>query len=198
MTIKIDNKKVAKTTHERDRVWNQTFQILCAHPPETTITITLKRRRSVLGKIDIQAHKLLGESSLINGFFPLSKQNGKPKKKLRLQFIVWFKPAECEKSWERTLENGGYQGLKNAAFPMRSNCGVTLYQDAHHRPSFQPPFDLCGTPRRLWEDVYNAIDGAKHLIYIAGWSFNPKMALVMFKLMLLLSSFSCMIFSLDF
>ncbi|KAK6125104.1 hypothetical protein DH2020_041168 [Rehmannia glutinosa] len=61
---------------------------------------------------------------------------------------------------------------------MRSNCGVTLYQDAHHRPTFRPPFDLCGTVRRLWEDIYNAIDGAKHLVYIVGWSFNPKMALV--------------------
>ncbi|XP_047959484.1 phospholipase D alpha 4-like isoform X2 [Salvia hispanica] len=176
VTIKIDNKKMAKTTNESDHVWNQTFQILCAHPPQTTITLTLKRKCSVLGKIDIPAHKLLGESSLINGFFPLSKQSGQQKKKLKLQFIVWFKPAEDEKTWEKALENDRYQGLKNASFPMRSNCGVTLYQDAHHHPSFHPPSD--GRPRRLWEDVYNAIDGAKHLIYIAGWSFNPRMALV--------------------
>lgn len=176
VTIKIDSKKMAKTTNESDHIWNQTFQILCAHPRQTMITLTLKRRCSVLGKIDIPAHKLLGESSLINGFFPLSKQNGKQKKKLKLQFIVWFKPAEDEKTWEKALENGGYKGLKNASFPMRSNCGVTLYQDAHHHPSFQPPSDI--RPRRLWEDVFNAIDGAKHLIYIAGWSFNPTMALV--------------------
>ncbi|KAL6585128.1 Phospholipase D alpha 4 [Orobanche minor] len=180
VTIKIDNKKVAKTTHEQDRVWNQTFQILCAHSPDTKITITLKRKRSVLGKIDIEAHKLLGDSSLINGIFPLTRQNGKLNKTLlELQFSVWFKPAGRENSWEKALEiQGGYQGLKNAAFPMRSNCGVTLYQDAHHRTTFRPPFDLCGTPRRLWEDIYNAIDGAKHLVYIAGWSFNPQMALV--------------------
>ncbi|GFP90605.1 phospholipase d epsilon [Phtheirospermum japonicum] len=73
-------------------------------------------------------------------------------------------PAENEKSWDKALEiDGGYRGLKNASFPMRSNCGVTLYQDAHHCSTFRPPFELCGTPRRLWEDVYNAIDGAKHL-----------------------------------
>lgn len=182
VTIKLDNKKVAKTTNERDRTWNQTFQVLCAHLPETTITISLKRRRSVLGKIEFQGHKLLGESSLINGFFPLVRQNGKPNKKLKLQLIVWFKPADCETSWEKALQiNSGYQGLKNATFPMRSSCGVTLYQDAHHRHAFQPPFDLCGKPRNLWEDVYNAIDGAKHLIYIAGWSFNPNIALVSSK-----------------
>lgn len=134
----------------------------------------------MLGKIDIQARELLDKSSLVNGFFPLIKQNGEAKKKLKLQFMVWFKPAEFEQSWEKTLESGGYNGLKNSSFPMRSNCGVTLYQDAHHHASFEPPFDLCGTPRRLWEDVYNAIDGAKHLIYIVGWSFDPKIALVRF------------------
>ncbi|KAL2493228.1 Phospholipase D epsilon [Abeliophyllum distichum] len=178
VTIKIDNKKVAKTSNQRDRVWNQTFQILCAHPSDSTITITLKTKRSILGKIDIQAEKLLNEASLINGFFPLLKVNGKPNKKLKLQFILWFKPAEYEASWEKVLGNGGYEGLKNAAFPKRSNCSVTLYQDAHHRPTFRPPFDLHDSPRNLWEDIYKAIEGAKYLIYIAGWSFNPKMALV--------------------
>lgn len=179
VTIKIDSKKVAKTTHERDRVWNQTFHVLCAHPPDTTITITLKTKRFFLGKIDIKANELLGETSLINGVFPLCKQNGKRKKQLKLQFLVLFKPAECEQSWEKTLANGvAYQGLKNATFPKRSNCSVVLYQDAHHRPTFQPPIGHCGKPRKLWEDVYNALDGAKHLIYIVGWSFNPNIALV--------------------
>lgn len=76
------------------------------------------------------------------------------------------------------FENCGFQGLKNASFPQRSNCSVTLYQDAHHHPSFQPPVNLCRTPRKLWEDVYKAIEDAQHLIYIAGWSFNPKLVLV--------------------
>ena len=182
MTIKIDNKKVAKTTLERDRVWNQTFQILCAHPPDSIITITLKTSCSVLGKFQIQAHQILHEASLINGFFPLVPENGKPNPELKLRFLVWFKPAEFEPTWGKILSSGDFQGLKNATFPQRSNSHVTLYQDAHHCSTFQPPFDLCGTPRRLWEDVYKAIEGAKHLIYIAGWSFNPKMVLVIMKL----------------
>ncbi|KAK4736143.1 hypothetical protein R3W88_010404 [Solanum pinnatisectum] len=176
VTIKIDNKTVAKTTQESDRVWNQTFQILCAHSPNTTVTITLKTKYSILGKFTIQANKLLNETSLIEGFFPLSIENKKPKKKLKLQFIVWFKPAENEPSWGRILENGAFTGLKNSTFPQRSNCSVTLYQDAHHQHTFQPPFQT--RPKNLWEDIYRAIEGAKHLVYIAGWSFNPKMILV--------------------
>ncbi|KAA8541697.1 hypothetical protein F0562_022849 [Nyssa sinensis] len=87
-------------------------------------------------------------------------------------------PAEFEPSWGKIIDHGEFQGLKNATFPQRSNCSVTLYQDAHHCSTFQPPFDVCGSPRKLWEDVYKAIEDAKHLIYIAGWSFNPKMVLV--------------------
>ncbi|RVW51890.1 Phospholipase D alpha 4 [Vitis vinifera] len=154
VTIKIDDKKVAKTSHESDRVWNQTFQILCAHLIDSTITITLKTKCSILGRIQIQAHQIVHEASFIDG------------------------PAEFEPTWGNILWNGDFQGVKNATFPQRSDCSVILYQDAHHCSTFQPPYSLCKAPRKLWEDVYKAIDDAKYLIYIAGWSFNPKMVLV--------------------
>lgn len=178
MTIKINKQKVASTSQEVDRVWNQTLQILCAHPPDSTITISLKTKCSALGKICIPAHQILTEASLIDGFFPLCMENGKPDPQLKLQFILWFKPAELEPTWGNLLDNGGFKGLKNATFPQRSNCSVTLYQDAHHHSNFHPPGNLCGTSRKLWEDVYKAIDDAKYLVYIAGWSFNPNLVLV--------------------
>ncbi|EEF34982.1 phospholipase D alpha 4 [Ricinus communis] len=178
VTIKIGNKKVAKTSQEHDRVWNQTFQILCAHPLDSIITITMKTKCSILGKFHIQADKIVKEATFINGFFPLIMETGKPNPELKLRFMLWFKPAQLEPTWRKIISNGQSQGLRNATFPQRSNCHVTLYQDAHHLNTFQPPLALCGSPRKLWEDVYKAIDGAKLLIYIAGWSFNPKMVLV--------------------
>ncbi|CAN1218046.1 Phospholipase D alpha 4 [Linum perenne] len=177
VTIKIDNNKVAKTSHERDRVWNQTFQILCAHPLDSIITITMKTKCSVLGKFHLKAEKIATETSFINGFFPLISTD-KKNSELKLRFMLWFKPATLEQTWSQVISNEGYQGIRNASFPLRSNCGVTLYQDAHHGIEFQPPFELCGSPRRLWEDIYKAIEDAKYLVYIAGWSFNPNMALV--------------------
>ncbi|KAF5751275.1 Phospholipase D epsilon family protein [Tripterygium wilfordii] len=179
VTIKIDNKKAAKTSHERDRVWNQTFQILCAHPSSTFITIALKTKCSVLGKIHIEARQILKEESLINGFFPLIMEKGKPNQEIKLRLMLWFKPAELEPTWQKILDyDGDFPGLRNATFPQRSNCHVTLYNDAHHSSNFHPPSAICGPPRKLWEDVYKAIEGAKHLIYIAGWSINPTMVLV--------------------
>ncbi|KAL1298288.1 hypothetical protein HN51_042662 [Arachis hypogaea] len=177
VTIKIGNKVMAKTTQERGRVWNQTFQIQCAHPCDSTITITLKTSCSILGKFQIKAQQLK-EGSFMNGFLPLLMENGKPSTQLKLRFILWFKPADLETSWAKIISSGDYKGINDATFPQRSNCQVKLYHDAHHSHDFQPPFDLCGAPRNLWEDVYKAIEGAKYLIYIAGWSFNPNMILV--------------------
>ncbi|ESW07555.1 hypothetical protein PHAVU_010G139800 [Phaseolus vulgaris] len=180
VTIKIDNQKFAETSEESNRVWNQTFQIQCAHPADSCITITLKTSRSsILGKFHIQAQQLLKKGGLINGLFPLLMDNGKPNPKLKLKFMLWFKPADLEPSWAKMLSNDWeFQGLKEASFPLRSNCQVKLYHDAHHSSAFQPPFDLCGAPNKLWEDVYKAIEGAKYLVYIAGWFFNPMMVLV--------------------
>ncbi|XP_020224395.1 phospholipase D alpha 4 [Cajanus cajan] len=177
VTIMIDNKKVAKTTQESERVWNQTFQIQCAHPADSIITLTLKTSCTILGKFHMQAQRL-EEESLINGLFPLLMENGKPNPQLKLRFMLWYKPADLEPSWTKLLSNGEFQGLRDSTFSQRSNCQVKLYHDAHHSSTFHPPFDLCGAPRKLWEDVYKAIEGAKYLVYIAGWSFNPKMVLV--------------------
>ncbi|KAH1219329.1 Phospholipase D alpha 4 [Glycine max] len=89
-------------------------------------------------------------------------ENGKPIPQLKLRFMLWFKPADMEPSWTKLLSNGKFQELRDATFPQRSNCQVKLYHDAHHSSTFHPPFDLCGAPRKLWEDVYKAIEGKEN------------------------------------
>ncbi|KAK9102600.1 hypothetical protein Sjap_019854 [Stephania japonica] len=179
VTIKIDQKKVAETSHKFDRLWNETFRVLCAHASTSTITIMLRTKWSILGKIHVPAIHLMNEASLMDGFFPLLTEKGKPNPELKLRFILWFRNADGEHSWESVLSHGNFLGLKGSSFPLRANCDVVLYQDAHHHSTFHPPSYKFGRrPRKLWEDVYKALDGAKHLIYIAGWSFNPNMVLV--------------------
>ncbi|KFK38694.1 hypothetical protein AALP_AA3G147900 [Arabis alpina] len=181
VTIKINKKKVATTSSEQDRIWNQTFQILCAHPiSDTTITITLKTHCSVLGRFRVSAEQILSsDPSIINGFFPLVAENGSTKPNLKLKFMMWFRPAYLEPGWCKSLDGESYQGIKNASFPQRSNCRVVLYQDAHHKANFDPRVhDVSYNARNLWEDVYKAIESARHLVYIAGWALNPNLVLV--------------------
>lgn len=134
---------------------------------------------------------MIEESTLIEGSFPIFTEKGKPNPELRVQFMLWFKHSNCEPSWYKVLKSGKFTGLKNATFQQRSNCSVILYQDTHHHSTFQPPVYFHeGGPRKLWVDVYKAINCAKHLIYIAGWSFNPKMVLVSENTKLLNTSIS--------
>ncbi|GAB2293390.1 hypothetical protein Dimus_027589 [Dionaea muscipula] len=139
----------------------------------------MKTKYSTLGQLQFQTNKLVDGASFNSGFFNLNSEDGKPIVKLQLQLILWYKPVEYETSWLRQIKEGNFQGLKSARFPQRSNCSVTVYHDAHHLSAFKSPFDISGGgPGKLWEDVYRAIEGAKHLIYIAGWSLNPLMVLV--------------------
>ncbi|KAK1295429.1 Phospholipase D epsilon [Acorus calamus] len=184
VTISLDDTRVAETTHEDDRSWNQTFRILCAHSVDTVVTITIRTVLTVLGRIRIPGRSLVSEESkeLRNGSHPLLNEKGKPVSNLDLRFVLRFTNAESETYWGKGLGRGDFRGItKGVSFPQRSNCRVTLYQDAHHSNSFHPPLFLQGgetyRPGKLWEDVYKAIDGAKHLVYIAGWSFNPNMVL---------------------
>lgn len=169
VTIKLGETKVAETSREIDRIWNQSFRILCAHPSNATLEFTLRTKISVLGYIIISANSHLNDVC-----FPLLTKKGKCNTQLKIKLSLKFNSAESD---SKNLEF-----IDGATFPPRSNCRVILYQDAHHRSLFFPPnraqTGKIYRPRRLWEDVFKAIDGAKHLIYIAGWSLNPKLVLV--------------------
>ncbi|XP_068652263.1 phospholipase D alpha 4-like [Aristolochia californica] len=183
ITIKLNKTKVAETSHQLDRTWNETFDILCAHSLDTIITVKLRTSFSILGLLHIPAHRLVNGFESYDGLFSLFSENGKPIPKLKLRFRLRFKPADKDPYWGKGLQDREFKGLaKGVTFHQRSNCGVILYQDAHHRPTFLPMVNIHGEqryrPRKLWEDVYKAMNDAKHLIYIAGWSLNPKMVLV--------------------
>ncbi|KAF8090021.1 hypothetical protein N665_0490s0017 [Sinapis alba] len=59
------------------------------------------------------------------------------------------------------------------------NMGV---KSAHVPDNFVPKIPLAGgknyEPHRCWEDIFDAISNAKHLIYITGWSVYTEITLV--------------------
>ncbi|KAG5115200.1 hypothetical protein JHK84_041313 [Glycine max] len=59
---------------------------------------------------------------------------------------------------------------------------LTSHKDAHVPDNFVPKIPLAGghtyQPHRCWEDVFYAINNARHLIYILGWFVHTEITLV--------------------
>ncbi|CAL4991348.1 unnamed protein product [Urochloa decumbens] len=97
-----------------------------------------------------------------------------------------FTSVADDPNWARGVSGAGgaaeFAGVPKTFFKQRQGCNVTLYQDAHVAESFKPAIQLAGgrnyEQRRCWEELYDAIAGAKHLVYITGWSVVPDITLV--------------------
>ncbi|XP_031480976.1 phospholipase D alpha 4 [Nymphaea colorata] len=168
VTIKLDRAKVAETSHDAAREWNVCFHILCAQRA-AFIRISLKTKSRTLGRLIIPVSEIT-TGTPISGLFPLQTERGKTIPKLKLRFSLHFKYP-----YRNPLKEPKFPALSLTTFPQRSNCNLRLYQDAHTSHDFPSTYKV---GRNLWEDVYKAIDEARLLIYITGWSLNPKTVLV--------------------
>lgn len=93
-----------------------------------------------------------------------------------------FDSADRDASWSKGIGSSAFPGVPYTFFPQLHGCRVSLYQDAHVSDAFTPKIHLLGGqlyhPHRCWEDIFDAISNAKHLIYITGWSVYPHITLV--------------------
>ncbi|KAK4728147.1 hypothetical protein R3W88_021135 [Solanum pinnatisectum] len=82
----------------------------------------------------------------------------------------------------RSIKVTRFPGVPYTFFRQRQGCRVTLYQDCHVPDNFIPKIPLSDgkfyKPQRCWEDIFDAITNAKHLIYITGWSIYTEITLI--------------------
>lgn len=166
-------------------VWNESFHIYCAYNV-ANIKVCVKDDNplgaAVLGTAKIPVADILtGEE--IDQSYDLCNNDGNPLKggasiHLRMQYY----DISADPFVGRGVVNKKYPGVPYTYFRQWTGCKVTLYQDAHVPNSFAPKIYLGNgkeyEQRRCWEDIYNAINGAKHFIYITGWSVYTNIALV--------------------
>ena len=176
--VSIGKAKLIKTSvimNDLNPVWNETYRIEACHYGEF-LTFEVKDKDHMnseyIGSTNISLSSLLsGETK--QGWFPIIKSNGVPYDEAELHLKLDFTPTSAIKS--------GYE--INCYFPARHNCcSVTLYQDAHSLDIQQMPhFEMLDPPhhpRSCWEDLHQALLGAKHLICITGWGFQPQLHLI--------------------
>ncbi|WMV07122.1 hypothetical protein MTR67_000507, partial [Solanum verrucosum] len=83
-------------------------------------------------------------------------------------------------NWSRGITFPAFGGVLYTFFKDRQGCQVTLNSDADISDDIRNYLKSQGLfeSQRCWEDIFDAINNVKHMIYIAGWSVYTKITLI--------------------
>ncbi|KAL4602679.1 hypothetical protein ACB092_10G071300 [Castanea dentata] len=127
--------------------------------------------------------KQLCSGMKVEGTFPIFDDSGKPcKAGAVLSLSIQYTPVDKMNNYHGVDSGPDCQGVPGTYFPLRKGGKVTLYQDAHVHDGCLPNLKLDGDVqyehRSCWNDIFEAITRARHLIYIAGWSVYHTVRLI--------------------
>ncbi|KAG4169783.1 hypothetical protein ERO13_A12G103150v2 [Gossypium hirsutum] len=189
VTIAVANAIIGRTyviNNSENPVWMQHFNVPVAHYASEVHFIVKDSDvvgSQMIGIVPISVEKLYtGER--IEGVYPILNSSGKPCRqgaflRLSIQYIPMI-----ELSFYHFGVGVGpdYCGVPGTYFPLRMGGKVTLYQDAHVPDKCLPKLKLdhgkTFSHRKCWSDIFDAIQQARWLIYITGWSVWHKVRLV--------------------
>ncbi|KAJ4958055.1 hypothetical protein NE237_025166 [Protea cynaroides] len=188
-TIDLEKARVGRTRLLKNEPvnprWNESFNIYCAHMASNVIfTIKYDNRlgATLIGRAYVPVTEILN-GKVVDRWVEILDERHNPilggsKIHVKLQFFY----VTTDPSWGRGVGSVKFPGVPYTFFSQRQGCRVSLYQDAHVPDNFIPQIPLSGgkfyEPHRCWEDIFDAINNAKHLIYIAGWSVYTGITLV--------------------
>ncbi|KAL6532702.1 Phospholipase D [Orobanche gracilis] len=189
-TIDLEKARVGRTRlldhqHYSNPRWYESFHIYCAHmASQLVFTIKLDNPigAELIGRAYLSVKELIQGDEIDRWLEILNDHHkpihGHPKIHVKLHFY----DVTRERCWAQGLKSPKFPGVPFTFFSQRKGCRVTLYQDAHVPNNFIPRIPLSGgkyyEPQRCWEDIFDAISNAKHLIYITGWSVYTEITLV--------------------
>ncbi|XWS72665.1 hypothetical protein CRYUN_Cryun02cG0059900 [Craigia yunnanensis] len=189
-TVDLDQARVGRTRMVRHRPsspqWNETFHIYCAHSISYVI-FTVKDNSPIgavlIGRAYLPAKDIVNGGSVERSLHILDDENHKPiPGHSRINVQLQFQSVSQDENWSQGIKNPKFGGIPFTFFGQREGCKVTLYQDAHISHDFNPEIPLSGgklyEPQRCWEDIFEAINKAKHFIYITGWSVYTQITLI--------------------
>ncbi|KAJ6435854.1 hypothetical protein OIU84_000973 [Salix udensis] len=179
---------IDNTHPHSDPQWFESFHIYCAHLASNVI-FSVKEDNPieavVIGKAYLPVAELLDGKEVDKWLEILYKTHRTRHKGSKIHVRVQFFDATKRHNWSKGIESPKFPGVPYTFFSQRSGCRVTLYQDAHVPDKFIPEIPLAGgkhqEQHRCWEDIFDAIFNAKHLIYITGWSVYTKITLLLKK-----------------
>ncbi|XP_047339637.1 phospholipase D alpha 1-like [Impatiens glandulifera] len=188
-TIDLEKARVGRTrlleNSRSNPQWNESFHIYCAHTT-SNVVFSIKEDNPVdailIGRAYLPVQQILNGVEIDTWLEILDKDMKPIKGHSKIHVKIQYFDVNLERNWGRGVLSGKYPGVPYTFFSKRTECKLTLYQDSHIPDDFVPKIALAGgkyyKPHRCWEDVFDAITNAKHLIYITGWSVYTEITLI--------------------
>ncbi|KAJ7958772.1 Phospholipase D [Quillaja saponaria] len=187
-TVDLDKARVGRTrmlNDARNPRWYESFRVYCAHSV-SHIIFTVKDDNPIgatlIGRAYVPVEHVMN-GNVVDRWVQILDEDHNPvqgdsKIRVRLQFVHVIDDS----NWSQGIKSPEYPGVPRTFFNQRQGCKVTLYQDAHVRDDYVPWIPLSegkyDEHHRCWEDIFDAINDARHLIYITGWSVNTQITLI--------------------
>lgn len=186
-TVVLAGARVARTrviSNDANPKWNEHFSIPVAHYVYDVV-FTVKDQDVLgtqhIGDVKIPVELVLS-GGVVEGWYDLLTKEGKVcYVGARLRLSVRYMPVEQNLIYTQGVGPDAH-GVPYTYFPLRKGCKLTLYQDTHIYDNSLPEIFLENSmiyqQRRCWEDLCTAINDARYLVYIAGWSVYDKTKLI--------------------
>lgn len=189
-TVDIDKARVGRTRMVppvHSPMWDESFHLYCAHDA-SNIIFTVKADNAIGATLIGRAY--LPTEGVVAGrkvdlWLPIRDEKRQPLEggdQIHVQVQFTDVAADPTAGWGAGIGSAAYGGVPYTFFKQRRGCRVRLYEDAHVAGDFAPRVRLADgsfyEPRRCWVDVFDAINRARRMVYIAGWSVNTDVVLV--------------------
>ncbi|XP_022723889.1 phospholipase D alpha 1-like [Durio zibethinus] len=188
-TIDLERARVGRTRTLEKEIsnprWYESFHIYCAHTA-SKVVFTVKDDNPIgatlIGRAYIPVEDLLTGEEVDRWVEILDEDKNPLESGAKIHVKLQYFDVTKDRNWDHGIISRKFPGVPYTFYPQRQGCKVSLYQDAHIPDGFVPKIPLAGgkyfEPHRCWEDVFDAITNAKHLIYVTGWSVYTEITLV--------------------
>lgn len=164
--------------------WNDDFHIYCAHTV-SNIVFSVKENNPVgailIGRAYLPVEQIMS-GQMVDRWIEIVDEDGNPiHRDSRIHVKLQYFHVTQDSNWSQGIKTPAFGGVPYTFFRQRQGCKVSLYPDAHVPDDRITQFlRSVGfyEPQRCWEDIFDAINNAKHLIYITGWSVYTKITLI--------------------
>ncbi|KAK2392140.1 phospholipase D alpha [Trifolium repens] len=184
-TVDLDKARVGRTRMIDNPKWNENFHIYTAHSI-SNIIFTVKQDNPIgatlIGRAYVPVEQVIN-GNIVNTWIQILDVNHRPIQggsKIHVQ--IQYSHVKNDPNWSQGLKSPQFQGVPHTFFKQNNGCQITLYQDAHVIDGSIPYIPLDGAeryvPGKCWEDIYSAINDAKHFICITGWSVYTEITLI--------------------